>query len=262
MPALSWPQLEEIFAKAAAGGAEGFGAADFDTFVETGTGLGQTILPLSAHFRELHTVEIKEEFFEASRLMASAAKAPICFYHGPSEEVLPEIIGRLRGPTVFFLDAHWSGEDTGRGSVDVPLLEELRALDAQLPHKALLILDDLRLFAEGERRVRCEVDWDPVSLDAVRASVRPSRVAHAFELGDRYVVALRAAPGAGPRARGPGGGSPAPLDGNTVDGVWRQPFVSAPGAPMDAEALARLATRGDDYLHLARRIQAMNPRWF
>uniref|UniRef100_A0A7S1WBM4 Class I SAM-dependent methyltransferase n=1 Tax=Alexandrium catenella TaxID=2925 RepID=A0A7S1WBM4_ALECA len=263
MPALSWEQLEEI---CTAVGDASFTSTSFRCFVETGTALGQTAIPMSAHFPEVHTIEIKEEFFEASWLLATNCKAPIHFYHGPSEEVLPEIAAKLAGPAVFFLDAHWAGEDTGRGAVDVPLLDELRHLDALFPHRGLLILDDLRLF-EGPGQVKCEVNWTGVSVEAVRDSIRPERVAREFPLGDRYVFALREATKA-PRPKRPVpkagarrklGKSSEVLEGNTVAGKWQEPRVKQPGSPMDREALGRLAERGDDYLQLAMRISKMFP---
>lgn len=263
MPALSWEQLEEICAKV---GDANFRSPAFQCFVETGTALGQTAVPMSAHFPEIHTIEIKEEFFEASWLMATNCKAPIHFYHGPSEEVLPDIAAKLTGPSIFFLDAHWSGEDTGRGSVDVPLLDELRQVDALFPHRGLLILDDLRLFDEPGQ-VRCEVNWSGVSLEAIRDCIRPERVVREFSLGDRYVLALREAPRVklkrpAPKAgaRRKTGKAAEVLEVNTVAGQWQEPRVKQPFAPLDLEALGRLAERGDDYLQLAMRISKMYPQ--
>lgn len=303
MPALSWQDLQDIFT--ALNEPEYTGNA-FQCFVETGTGLGQTVLPMSDHFEELHTIEIKEEFFMASGLLAGTGKQPIHFYHGPSEEVLPtSILPYLKRPAVFFLDAHWSGDGTGQGSKDVPLLEELRALDAIFPHKALLVLDDLRLF-EGDGQVRCEVDWSGISVEAVLACVRPTRVVKTFSLGDRYVLALRAAAPChyertkvvaiasplsgnnggvhGQRPKSPErprpdtqtfdfddleefvepstkssggvgiGSGDAIRDRNTIDGSWHKPWVSTPGAPLDREAVLKLAEQGGDYLQMANRI--------
>jgi len=263
MPALSWEQLEEI---CAAVGDAAFAGPSFQCFVETGTALGQTAIPMSAHFPELHTIEIKEEFFEASWLLATNCKAPIHFYHGPSEEVLPDVLRKLGGPSVFFLDAHWAGEDTGRGAVDVPLLEELRQLDALFPHRALLVLDDLRLF-EGPGQVKCEVNWSGVSLEAIRDCIRTERVVREFPLGDRYIFALQEAPKARSRPPAPKSGvrrrsgkAGEVMELNTVAGKWQEPRVKQPRSPLDVEALGRLAERGDEYLQLAMRISKMFPQ--
>jgi len=254
MPALTRSQFPDIIA--AVGDASLEEAASFRAFVETGTGLGQTIINMAEQFNELHTIEIKQEFFEASCLVAPRAKAPIHFYHGPSEKVLPEILMRLKGPTVFFLDAHWSGQDTGRGDVHVPLLLELRALNTLFHHRALVILDDFRLFAPGEGREVCEVDWSPISVEAVHSVLRPERITHAVVVGDRYVVVLRKVPLAGSAsaslsARYLDGGTGVRdsgrqvLDRNCPSCRWCEPFLSTPGSRLDAEGLAALAARGE-----------------
>merc|ERR1712032_94105 len=48
--------------------------------------------------------------------------------------------------------------------------------------------------------------------------------------------------------------SDAVCDKNTIDGAWQKPWVSTPGAPVDREAVMRLAEQGGDYLQLANRI--------
>ena len=65
--------------------------------------------------------------------------------------MLPEIIKNMIDPTIFWLDGHYSCGITAKGDVDVPLLEELIAINVLFKGSAILIIDDYRLF--GQQRV-------------------------------------------------------------------------------------------------------------
>jgi len=129
MPALSWQQLQDIQAKCVQ---NGFRVPDMQWFIETGTALGTTAIAMAGHFANVCTIEIKEEFHVAARMRAWEAFGPVHFYHGDTQEVLPSLLASADGAATIFLDAHYTGEGTGKGQVEVPLLEELRCIDALL----------------------------------------------------------------------------------------------------------------------------------
>ena len=105
----------------------GFPCAGFRSgiFIETGTFLGQTVVALSLHFSELHTIELSTECFEAARLFAWKAARPIHYHLGNSIKVLKTILPKVSGPTVLYLDAHWSGSVTKGLEEEIPLMKEL-----------------------------------------------------------------------------------------------------------------------------------------
>lgn len=105
----------------------GFPCAAFRSgiFIETGTFLGQTVVALSPHFSELHTIELSTECFEAARLFAWKAARPIHYHLGNSIKVLKAILPKVSGPTVLYLDAHWSGSVTKGLEEEIPLMKEL-----------------------------------------------------------------------------------------------------------------------------------------
>lgn len=59
-------------------------------FVETGTCKGRTIFEMEPHFKSLHTIEIKKEFYENVTKKYNGRK--IKFYHGDSHKILREIL--------------------------------------------------------------------------------------------------------------------------------------------------------------------------
>jgi len=109
-------------------------------FIETGTFLGQSVIALSEHFSELHTIELSVQCFEAAKLFAWKAARPIHFHLGHSTKVLKNLLPKVSGPTVLYLDAHWSGSVTAGFAEQVPLIQELGFLPCKRMIKDLKIL--------------------------------------------------------------------------------------------------------------------------
>lgn len=64
---------------------------------------------------------------------------------GDSGIVLQEVLLALNRTALFWLDAHYSGGSTARGSVDTPIVQELDTILSLSPNSVVLI-DDARLF--------------------------------------------------------------------------------------------------------------------
>ncbi|CAK9078583.1 unnamed protein product [Durusdinium trenchii] len=197
--ALTWDDLQEIYQECEKAG---FGVGSFGRFVETGTFLGQTVVALSAHFSELHSIELSRECFEAAKLFAWKAQRPIHFHQGHSTKVLQAILPKLNGPTVFYLDAHFSGSVTAGLEEKVPLPEELLLISELFPHAALVIIDDLDLFAQvntfeaidgqtGAFSGRHPSDWRSITCEALERS-SSFRCFGSFKAKNRFILQLRA----------------------------------------------------------------------
>jgi hypothetical protein len=118
----------------------------------------------------------------------------IKFYNGSSDKLIKTLCTEINVPTIFFLDSHWSKENTARGEVDVPLLTELKYIkDRNMPD--IVIIDDHRLFGTGggsEAGEVGEVDWSCITEKAVNTALE----GHIFDIvaaDDRYVVFLKTA---------------------------------------------------------------------
>src|SRR5919197_4861798 len=92
-------------------------------FVETGTYEGDSLQAATDFFDELHTIELSDELFaRAAERFEGSPQVQV--HHGSSPDVLGELSGRLRRRSVlYWLDAHWCGEDSARGEVECPLLD-------------------------------------------------------------------------------------------------------------------------------------------
>lgn len=120
---------------------------EFSIFVETGTYKGETINKFEPFFDKLYTIEIKPEFYQYNKDKYTGNK--ITFLLGDSSTVLNKLTLELDKNCIFFLDGHWSAGDTGRGSKDCPLYEELKSINDGFRHSAIIIIDDVRLFGRG-----------------------------------------------------------------------------------------------------------------
>jgi hypothetical protein len=127
------------------------------TFVETGTFFGDTTAALEPYLDELVTIEISPDLASRAR-ERFAGKSNVRVLEGDSGGLLPEILGKLRTPALFWLDGHFSGGITARGDEDTPVRTELRAiLDHPLKTHVILI-DDARDFKGGEYPSLAEVE--------------------------------------------------------------------------------------------------------
>lgn len=113
--------------------------------VETGTYLGQTVQALSHRFENLYSVELDQDLFESAQ--AHFAHRPnVHLTRGDSGAVLPDILACTTGRCLFWLDGHYSGPGTARGTVDSPICAELQAIATHSRNDHVILIDDARLF--------------------------------------------------------------------------------------------------------------------
>jgi len=141
--------------------------AQYPVFVESGTYMGETIIPLEKEFSELHTIEIKREFYDhvVSNYNKYKGKSPkqIKFHFGDSSKMLLEICPNIESNSIFFLDGHWSAGNTGKGDKDCPIYEELRSIMAAMKHRCIIIVDDCRLFGMGPNVGNEICNWEDIN---------------------------------------------------------------------------------------------------
>ena len=141
--------------------------------METGTFQGGGARSLAAMFPAVITVELSDRYFELAR--AELAAVPnLVTEHGAS----PDVLRRLEAaPTLYWLDAHWSGLDTAGEDNPCPVLAEIAAIPAH-PADCLLI-DDARLFAATR-----EPDRWPTLVHVINALREARPGAHVTVLHD------------------------------------------------------------------------------
>jgi len=73
----------------------------------------------------------------------------VTIFTGDSAELLPKLLGTVRSPCLFWLDAHFSNGLTGKGALETPIRQELEAV---MKHgfRHTVLIDDANCF-DGTR---------------------------------------------------------------------------------------------------------------
>jgi len=124
-------------------------------FVETGTFTGDTVRFMQNRFKNIYSIEIQPELAMLSK-DRFRSDSSVKIIEGDSATFLGEILEDLTGPTLFWLDGHYSAGITGRGSKDCPIYEELSCIAARPPSHFSIIIDDLRCFGTEETYPRLD----------------------------------------------------------------------------------------------------------
>ncbi len=120
---------------------------DLDTFVETGTYMGNTAAAAARVFREVHTVELSQSLYDKAQRRFRESRN-VSLYRGDSVSVLPVILEKIRGRALLWLDAHFSEGLTEKTEKNSPILDELEAVREKGPRDVVILVDDLRFFQE------------------------------------------------------------------------------------------------------------------
>jgi len=138
-------------------------------FIETGTYLGDTLAYI-AQQKSVHatSIELDEGYYRAAK-QRFVGYPNVTILQGDSGKLLPEQVRQLQAPALFWLDDHYSGDDTGKGELDTPVSAELEAiLDSPVKGHVVLI-DDARCF---------DVTQDYPYLDRLLETVRRKNTYH------------------------------------------------------------------------------------
>lgn len=156
---------------------------DFDHFVETGTYKADTTLAAASLFKDVHSFEIVEALHNESKEKCRH-HSNIHLHLGDTMKLLPTILPSIKGPCVWFLDAHQSGQDTSNNGTCVPLLDELNLILSSIECTSnVFIIDDVRLFSKYW-------DWEGISLASIEKVFQKHDIPiyMKFVKNDRYVI--------------------------------------------------------------------------
>src|SRR3989344_3500165 len=109
-------------------------------FIETGTYHGNMVNAMKDRIEKIYSIELGDELYEAAK------KRHIEIIHGDSGKELSRLLGRISEPALFWLDAHYSGGITARGSIDTPIERELQVIMQHPIKEHVILIDDARHF--------------------------------------------------------------------------------------------------------------------
>jgi hypothetical protein len=114
-------------------------------FVETGTYHGDTVAAVKDMYARVISIEVDETLYKKACTRFANDKN-IRIVHGDCAREMPAILATLQQPAVFWLDGHYSGEDTGKGEVEDPILISLKQIAASTVREHVIFIDDARTF--------------------------------------------------------------------------------------------------------------------
>jgi hypothetical protein len=115
--------------------------------VETGTWRADAVRALRNDFEAIYSIEIDPKLYELCKARCRR-QANAHLYLGDSAELIDDILDKLNGPALFWLDAHYMGADSG-GEGSNPILAEVQAiLKRGVGH--VILVDDVREFGADE----------------------------------------------------------------------------------------------------------------
>jgi hypothetical protein len=116
-----------------------------NSFIETGTYMGDTLWFLRDAFKQLISIEVQPKLAEIARSRyQNIPQVEIII--GDSAVELKRVVGEVQGPSLFWLDGHYSAGMTGRGVKDCPVYDELEAIGASNQNSFSIMIDDARCF--------------------------------------------------------------------------------------------------------------------
>lgn len=115
------------------------------TLVETGTYLGTMVHAMRDEFDRIVSVEVDDALMRLARHRFDG-DVRVNILHGDSGVVLRELVPTLSGPTLFWLDGHYSAGETSFGASHCPILEELPPILEAAERGHVILVDDARYF--------------------------------------------------------------------------------------------------------------------
>lgn len=168
-------------------------------FIETGTFKGDTTNIAKDIFKNVYSIEIRENLYEKAKERFNAF-GNVTLLYGDSSVVLENIKSEIKNNAIFFLDAHWAGDLSSKGKSDSPLLEELNILRERVDiYKDIIVIDDIgwvgkknKIIFKPEWKSKYfpkggifKYDWTHINLKEIKNLFENARF---IEKDDRLII--------------------------------------------------------------------------
>ena len=149
-------------------------AKTFNTqiLIETGTYLGDMVHAMKKYFSKIISFELDQKL-AAQAQERFADNDHIQIIQGDSGKLLGDYLATINEPCLFWLDGHYSGGITAKGSLETPIKNELNAILSHRVPGHVILIDDARCFT-GEN--------DYPMLDELKTFVAERKPNHKFSV--------------------------------------------------------------------------------
>jgi len=126
------------------------------TFIETGTYCGDTVAAMRGAFKIIMSVELYEPLYKMNKLRFKNY-SDVYLWLGDSSIALNDMVSKIEGRALFWLDGHYSGPGTGKTETECPIIAELNVISGHSRKDHCILIDDARCFGQDK-------DYPPISL--------------------------------------------------------------------------------------------------
>ena len=106
---------------------------------------GNMVEAMKTRFKKIYSIELSDDLYRKAKDRFVNDKH-VELLKGDSGVILPELLTRIKEPAFFWLDAHYSGGITARGTIDTPIERELQAIMNHPIKEHVILIDDARHF--------------------------------------------------------------------------------------------------------------------
>ncbi len=116
-----------------------------NSFVETGTNLGDTLGYFARKGIWCTSIELSKDLYQAACTVFKARRN-VRLVQGDSSQRLPELLEEIDKPVLFWLDGHYSSGLTASAKIHTPISAELKAILDHPIKQHVILIDDARYF--------------------------------------------------------------------------------------------------------------------
>jgi len=136
-------------------------AYGINNFIEIGTYQGHTAYWASQVFEQVFTIEYSQDLYQKVTEKYGHIKN-IDFLYGDTRNLLDNTVSQLESPSLFWLDAHWSGGLTYGEIDECPLLAEIEIINSS-DCEHFIFIDDAGLFLSPPPPPHSPQHWPDIS---------------------------------------------------------------------------------------------------
>lgn len=118
-----------------------------DTWIETGTFMGDTTDFLSRSAAHVYSIEPQPQLYARAK-QRFLERDNVTVIEGLSEDCIGALLDSITGPVSLWLDGHYSAGSTHKGPIDTPIRQELHEVAERIHSLDVLtvLVDDVRCF--------------------------------------------------------------------------------------------------------------------
>lgn len=147
-------------------------------FIETGSLWGNGIqMALDLGFQKIYSIELAPQYFKhCCNRFAHCSNVQVLY--GDSSIVLSQLLKSIDAPATFWLDGHYSNDDTAKGESNTPLLMELEHIRQHPIKTHTILIDDIRYLGTST--------FDFISLEVIIKKLKEINPNYLISFEDGY----------------------------------------------------------------------------